>query len=291
MNSQTDSERDPKSAPSDPSDDTPSGGTIGAGVGVLSGGASGAAIGTAVAGPVGTVVGAIVGVIAGGMAGKAVGDAVDPEAEDNHWRETYKDEPYAKDRSYDELRPAYRTGFEGHGKYEAGTKFEDAEPTLREDYEQVYVAPTAATAPVKPPAWDEAKPAAKAAWDRVERGEAVRVPISEEQVKVGTREVEAGAVRLRKIVHTETVNQPVELRREEVIVERVAAGTPCSIPDHAFVEGTINVPLKREQAVVEKTTSVVGEVRLNKTSESETETIRETLRKEDVEIESEAERR
>jgi Domain of unknown function (DUF2382) len=238
MNSQIDSEKDLPTGAPNPGDDTPDGGTIGAGVGVLGGGASGAAIGTMVAGPVGTMVGAVVGAIAGGTAGQAVGDSVDPDAEDNHWRETYKDEPYGIDRSYDELRPAYRTGFEGHGKYEAGTKFEDAEPTLREDYEKVYVPPVAAAAPVKPPAWDDAKPAAKAAWDRVERGEAVRVPISEEQVKVGTREVEAGAVRLRKVVHTEVVNQPVELRREEVIVERVVAGTPGSIPDDAFVEGT-----------------------------------------------------
>src|SRR5436305_5940845 len=46
------------------------------------------------------------------------------------------------------------------------------------------------------------------------------VPLREESVKVGTREVDAGSVRLKKIVKTETINQPVQLRREEVVIDR-----------------------------------------------------------------------
>src|SRR4051812_27790295 len=46
------------------------------------------------------------------------------------------------------------------------------------------------------------------------------IPLYEESLNVGKREVEAGAVRLRKIVRTETVNQPVELRHEEVVIDR-----------------------------------------------------------------------
>jgi stress response protein YsnF len=42
------------------------------------------------------------------------------------------------------------------------------------------------------------------------------VPISEEQVKIGKREVQQGTATIRKEVHTETVNTPVELKREEL---------------------------------------------------------------------------
>src|SRR3954465_6742092 len=43
--------------------------------------------------------------------------------------------------------------------------------------------------------------------------EEARVQLSEEELKVGKRQVEYGGVRLRKIVRTETVTQPVELQR------------------------------------------------------------------------------
>ena len=53
--------------------------------------------------------------------------------------------------------------------------------------------------------------------------DAANVKLHEEQVKIGKRQVDAGGVRLRKIIRTETVNQPVELQREEIVVERVPA--------------------------------------------------------------------
>ena len=46
------------------------------------------------------------------------------------------------------------------------------------------------------------------------------VPLYQEQINVGKREEEAGSVRLKKIVRTETVNVPVELRHEEVVIDR-----------------------------------------------------------------------
>ena len=113
----------------------------------------------------------------------------------------------------------------------------------------------------------------------------IEVPLTEEQVKVGKRTVDAGQVRLRKIVRTEIVNQPVEIRREDVVVERVAAGdvrTGAATSD--FKEETIDVPLSREEVVVAKEAHVTGAVRLHKTAESETQNVSETVRKEDVEV-------
>src|SRR5437588_5149152 len=55
----------------------------------------------------------------------------------------------------------------------------------------------------------------------------VVIPLYEETVNVGKREVETGAVRLRKVVRTETVNQPVQLRHEEIVIDREPAnGAP-----------------------------------------------------------------
>ena len=111
------------------------------------------------------------------------------------------------------------------------------------------------------------------------------MPLTEEQVKVGKRTVDAGAVRLRKIVRTEVVNQPVEIRREDVVVERVAAGdVRAGTATSDFKEETIDVPLSREEVVVAKEAHVTGAVRLHKTAESETQNVSETVRKEDVEV-------
>jgi hypothetical protein len=146
------------------------------GVGAAAAGATGAAIGTAVGGPIGTAVGAVIGAVAGGLAGKGVAEAIDPTVEDAYWREHHVKQPYASHREYDEWAGAYRTGYEGYGRhYREGSRFEDAEPALRSDYETRIAAqpgdagsPGAiAQRPVMP--WEEARPAAQAAWERVHR--------------------------------------------------------------------------------------------------------------------------
>ena len=110
------------------------------------------------------------------------------------------------------------------------------------------------------------------------------ISLAEEQLKVGKRQVEAGGVRLRKIVRTETVNQPVELRREEIQIERVPAqGTQPS--GKSFAGEDIYIPLRREEAVVQKDARVREEVRVHKTAHSDQQQVSEQVRKEDVEIE------
>ena len=109
--------------------------------------------------------------------------------------------------------------------------------------------------------------------------------LSEEQVKVGKRTVDAGSVRLRKVIRTEIVNQPVEIRHEEVVVERVSADqVRGGAATSDFKDETIDVPLSREEVVVSKEAHVTGAVRLHKTAELETQNVSETVRKEDVEV-------
>ena len=113
-------------------------------------------------------------------AGKGVAEAVNPTAEDAYWRQNHGSPPFAKDRPYDDYASAYRTGYNG---YAPGSRFEDAEPKLRQEYESTPAASTAlhkvGDAAVMPPigsctglhvAWDDAKHAARAAWQKVENG-------------------------------------------------------------------------------------------------------------------------
>src|SRR5215207_8062954 len=119
----------------DPITGAPGSHPVGVGIGAAGGGATGAAIGTAVGGPIGTAVGAVIGAVAGGLAGAGIADAVDSDAEDRYWRENHSSQPYAKGREYESYAPAYQTGYHGYSKYGQNARFEDAEPSLRNDYE------------------------------------------------------------------------------------------------------------------------------------------------------------
>lgn len=131
--------------------------------------------------------------------------------------------------------------------------------------------------------------AAQAASARSQRQtqDEARVQLKEEEVKVGKREVEYGGVRLRKVVRTEVINQPVELKREEIVIERVPATDATARTDANFQEKELYIPLRREEAVVSKEAHVREEVRLGKRKETERQEVRETVRKEDVEIDRE----
>src|SRR6266403_5542296 len=80
----------------------------------------------------------------------------------------------------------------------------------------------------------------------------VTIPLYEENVAVGKREVDAGTVTIRKVVKTETVNQPVELRRETISIDRQpASGTPAD-QSKAFTDQQFTIQLHNEEPVVEK---------------------------------------
>ena len=122
--------------------------------------------------------------------------------------------------------------------------------------------------------------------ERGARQERASVKLHEEQVKIGKRQVEAGGVRLRKVIRTETVNQPVELQREEIVVERVPASGESRAGAKDFQQEDIFIPLRREEAVVEKQTRVREEVRVSKKAQTERQNVSEQVRKEDVEVQN-----
>ncbi|MEO6004610.1 MAG: YsnF/AvaK domain-containing protein [Opitutus sp.] len=255
----------------DPITGEPGSHPIGTAAGATALGAEGAgAAAGAAAGPIGVGVGAAAGAVIGGLAGHAASEQFNPTAASDLGRYIdYKavDQNNDKIGTVDAVwedhtgQPSYlaiRTGWLGLGKahvipasraevHEESRKIRlpyaaelvksaptfdsadditlDSERQIREyfgdttpartDYNEQYVdRPTERTT-------------AAATTD-----EDTNLRLKAEELKIGKREVEYGGVRLRKIIRTETVNQPVELQREEIVVERVpvdgevsAAGT------------------------------------------------------------------
>ena len=121
--------------------------------------------------------------------------------------------------------------------------------------------------------------------DLAEGGEA-RIPVIEEELRVGRREVEGGGVRVRTRVVERPVEEAVSLREERVNVERRPVNRPVSEADlNAFREGTFELRERSEEAVVDKTARVVEEVAINKEVGERTETVRDTVRSTDVDVE------
>lgn len=111
--------------------------------------------------------------------------------------------------------------------------------------------------------------------------------VIEEEVTVGTRESEQEAVRVRTFVTEHPVEQTVELREEHVEVKREALNEPVPIAPEAstFTEEEFVVTATSEVPVVQKQARVVERVNIEKTADTRTETIEETERRRDVEVE------
>ncbi|GAA1271275.1 PRC and DUF2382 domain-containing protein [Saccharothrix xinjiangensis] len=106
----------------------------------------------------------------------------------------------------------------------------------------------------------------------------------EEDVQVGTRDVEAGRVRLVKHTVTEQrdVTVPVEHEEVRVVREPVQGGEAGR---HAFAEEEAEVTLRRQEPVVEKTAKPVERVRLEKETKADQQHVRDQVRKEQVDVE------
>jgi len=117
-----------------------------------------------------------------------------------------------------------------------------------------------------------------------ERGKVL--PVVEEKLKVGKREVERGGVRVFSHVSERPVEEQVTLREEHARVERRPVDRPASEADLAtFKEGTIEVRERAEEAVVSKQPRVTEEVVVGKDTTERTETIRDSVRRTDVDVE------
>jgi uncharacterized protein (TIGR02271 family) len=118
---------------------------------------------------------------------------------------------------------------------------------------------------------------------RIEDGSVI--PVVAETLRVGKRDTENGRVRVRSYVVETPVTEQVSLRQEHVDVQRRPVDRPLTDADTAFQDRTIEAVEHGEEAVVSKEARVVEEVVLNKDATERTETVHDTVRRQEVEVE------
>lgn len=112
------------------------------------------------------------------------------------------------------------------------------------------------------------------------------IPVIEEEIRIGKRAVETGGVRVSTHVEERPVEESVTLHEERVHVERRAVNEPVAAGNvEAFKEGVVEVSLMGEEVVAQKQARVVEEVVINKETIEHQETVRDTVRRTDVEVE------
>ena len=112
------------------------------------------------------------------------------------------------------------------------------------------------------------------------------IRLAEESLEVGKRAVVGGTTRIRRYVVSTPVEKDISLHSERVVVERrpVAGTETTGAVD--FSDRTIEMTETNEQAVVSKTARIVEEVALRKEAADRVETVKDTVRRQDVEIET-----
>jgi uncharacterized protein (TIGR02271 family) len=110
------------------------------------------------------------------------------------------------------------------------------------------------------------------------------IALSEEQLTVGKRLVNRGTTHIRRFVVETPVEENVTLHSERVSIDRRPASAGARIDNADFTDRTIEVAETDEEAVVSKTARVKEEVVVHKEATDRVETVRDTVRRQDVEI-------
>jgi uncharacterized protein (TIGR02271 family) len=111
------------------------------------------------------------------------------------------------------------------------------------------------------------------------------IPVFEEQLKVGKRVVEEGHVRFRVYTVEHPAQEGITLREERVALERRPVDRAASgVPNEAFQERAIDVTTHREEPVISKEPQVKEEIVVRKEGDQHTETVRDTVRHTEVEV-------
>ena len=114
----------------------------------------------------------------------------------------------------------------------------------------------------------------------------MKIPVVQEELQVGKREVEGGGVRVRSRVIEKPVEETLRLREEHVVVNRRPVDRAVTDADMSnFKEGSIEMTERSEEAVVSKQARVVEEIEIGKQVTEREEVITDTVRRTDVEVE------
>lgn len=119
-------------------------------------------------------------------------------------------------------------------------------------------------------------------------GDGDTLKVVEETMKVGTRTVQKGNVRVHRRVVETPVEEQVSLRDERASIERVKVDRPATEADlqSAFQDKSIDIQETTQEAVVSKAARVVEEVKVGKKATDRTDTVRETLRHTKVDVDN-----
>ena len=109
------------------------------------------------------------------------------------------------------------------------------------------------------------------------------IPVIREELEVGKREVERGGIRLRSRIVENDVEETVNLREETVNVERNTVNRTATDAD--FREEDVEMRERAEVPVVNKEARVVEEITLHKDVDEREETISDTVRETEVDVE------
>ena len=122
--------------------------------------------------------------------------------------------------------------------------------------------------------------------DRItEHADELRVQRTEEELRAGTREREAGEVGVRKTVRTDRESVEVPTRHEEVTVDRVPVEGEAS--EAEIGDDEVAMPVTEEEVVVSKRPVVKEEVRIKKDVVEDTQVVEEDVRREEIDVEDE----
>jgi uncharacterized protein (TIGR02271 family) len=127
-------------------------------------------------------------------------------------------------------------------------------------------------------------PAPATAQNLNQQGQTV-LPVVKEELEVGKQEVQRGGVRVYTHLEQQPVQEQVQLREEHINVDRRPADRPVTERDMAaFKEGSVEVTETAEVPVVSKQARVVEEVVVGKQATTRNETVQDTVRKTDVDV-------
>lgn len=112
-----------------------------------------------------------------------------------------------------------------------------------------------------------------------------KIPLIEERLNIGVRRVETGTVQISKKVISQDVMQEVPVTQEEVLIEHFPLNQYVQVAPEVRYEGdTTIIPVIKEVLVVEKRLMLVEELHITKRQVTTTTTVKESLRKEEIEI-------
>ena len=120
--------------------------------------------------------------------------------------------------------------------------------------------------------------------NRVDTDETIRVPLAEEELTATRRTVERGQVRIEKDVVIEEQELDVPVTEERVNVTRRVVDRDLQAGDATFEEGTIEVPVRGEEADLQKQARVREELEISKDAVQQTERVGGKVRREQARV-------